>query len=88
MPRLLASGDVTPEKLVGLLAEQGGRIALMSPEGEAFGLMAGLYGNAPNFEVFLKAHSGDTIRVDRVGRQRTSGHHSLVQARNSRHTRF
>ena len=67
-PRWIVGGDVTPEKLSNLLAEQGGRLALMSPEGEAFGLMAGLYSNAPNFEVYLKAHAGDAIRVDRMGR--------------------
>ena len=69
-PRLLVD-DVTPEKLVGLLAEQGGRLALMSSEGGVFGMMAGRYGRegGPNLDVYLKGHAGDPLRVDRVGRQ-------------------
>ncbi len=68
-PRLLVD-DVTPEKLVGLLAEQGGRLALMSAEGGVFGMMAGRYGRegGPNLDVYLKGHAGDLLRVDRVGR--------------------
>jgi replicative DNA helicase len=67
--RMLAD-DVTPEKLTTLLAEQGGRIAVMSAEGDIFDMMAGRYGTGgmSNFGVFLKGHAGDTIRVDRVGR--------------------
>ncbi len=68
-PRL-TSDDITPERLVGLLHEHGGRMAVMSSEGEIFDLMAGRYSanSTPNFTVYLKGHSGDTIRVDRVGR--------------------
>ncbi len=68
-PRL-TSDDVTPERLAGLLHEHGGRMAVMSSEGEIFDLMAGWYSanSTPNFTVYLKGHSGDTIRVDRVGR--------------------
>ncbi len=56
--------------LVVVLAEQGGRLAVMSPEGDVFELMAGRYSgnNAPNFGVFLKGHAGDDLRVDRMGR--------------------
>jgi hypothetical protein len=69
-PQLLAD-DVTPEKLVSLLREQGGRLALMSAEGGVFGMMAGRYGRegGPNLDVYLKGHAGDTLRVDRVGRE-------------------
>jgi hypothetical protein len=66
-PRLLAD-DCTPEKLTSLICEQGGRIATLSPEGDVFDLMGGRYGNAPNLGVYLKAHAGDEIRVDRQGR--------------------
>ena len=68
-PRL-TSDDITPERLAGLLHEHGGRMAVMSSEGEIFDLMAGRYSanSTPNFTVYLKGHSGDTIRVDRVGR--------------------
>ena len=68
-PRLLAD-DTSPERLATLLCEQGGRIAVMSPEGDIFDIMAGRYsaGNQANFGVFLKGHAGDDIRVDRVNR--------------------
>ncbi len=37
-PRLVAD-DVTPEALVSLLCEQGGRMAVMSAEGDLFDIM-------------------------------------------------
>jgi hypothetical protein len=68
-PRLLVD-DATPEALASLLAEQGGRIALLSPEGDVFDMMAGRYaqGGGPNLGVYLKGHAGDPLRVDRKGR--------------------
>lgn len=62
--------DCTPEKLASLLRDQSGRIAVMSPEGDVFDLMAGRYSSnsTTNFAVYLKGHAGDTLRVDRVGR--------------------
>lgn len=67
LPRLLAD-DVTPEKLASLLVANGGRMAILSPEAGIFDLMSGRYGNQPNFDVFLKGHSGDPLRVDRINR--------------------
>jgi hypothetical protein len=69
LPRLIVD-DCTPERLASLLHEQGGRLAVLSPEGGVFDILAGRYSatGAPNFEVFLKGHAGDTLRVDRVGR--------------------
>lgn len=66
-PRLLVD-DVTPEALGKLLAEHGGRLAVFSDEGDLFDLMRGRYGTGPNFGVYLKAHVGSAIRVDRLGR--------------------
>jgi hypothetical protein len=68
-PRFLAD-DTTPERLATLLHEQDGRMAVLSPEGGIFDLMAGRYSQdgTPNFEVYLRGHAGDTLRVDRVGR--------------------
>jgi len=49
-PRLLAS-DVTPEKIPGLLADHGGRIAIISDEGGIFDTIAGRYASqVPNLE--------------------------------------
>ncbi|HEV8279547.1 MAG TPA: DUF3987 domain-containing protein [Streptosporangiaceae bacterium] len=68
MPRLVAD-DITPESLASRLAEQGGRLAVLSAEGGIFSILAGRYsGGQANLEVFLKGHSGDMIRVDRKGR--------------------
>ena len=61
--------DVTPEKLIGLMADHGGRFAVISAEGGPFDMMAGRYADSPNFDVYLKGHAGDPIRVDRMGRQ-------------------
>jgi hypothetical protein len=68
MPRLVAD-DITPEAAASLLAEQGGRLAVLSAEGGIFATIAGRYsGGVPSIEVFLKGHSGDMLRVDRKGR--------------------
>jgi hypothetical protein len=68
MPRLVAD-DITPEAAATLLAEQGGRLAVLSAEGGIFSILAGRYsGGIPSLEIFLKGHSGDMIRVDRRGR--------------------
>ena len=68
LPRLVAD-DVTPEAAASLLAEQGGRLAVLSAEGGIFTTMSGRYsGGVPSLEVFLKGHAGDLLRVDRKGR--------------------
>jgi hypothetical protein len=68
MSRLVAD-DITPEAAASLLAEQGGRLAVLSAEGGIFSTLAGRYtGGVPSLEVFLKGHSGDMLRVDRKGR--------------------
>lgn len=67
-PKLLTD-DCTPEQLEILLAEQGGRMAILTAEGGGvFGMMKGRYANSPQLETYLKGHAGDEIRTDRVGR--------------------
>ncbi|MFZ5893258.1 MAG: YfjI family protein [Myxococcota bacterium] len=67
-PRL-AVDDVTPERLAVMLAEQGGRLAILSAEGGLFDVAGGRYSEGlPNLDVYLKSHPGDDLRVDRVGR--------------------
>jgi len=70
LPRLIVD-DATAEKLGMMLAEQGGRIASMSPEGGVFDLMAGLYSKSgiPQFGVYLQGHCGDDLVTDRVSRK-------------------
>ena len=67
-PLRLFVDDVTSEKLTSVLAENKGCAAVVSAEGGIFSIMSGLYNRNVNIDVFLKGHSGDTIRVDRVGR--------------------
>lgn len=68
-PQLVAD-DVTTEAAASLLAEQGGRLAVLSAEGGIFSILAGRYtSGAPSLEVFLKGHAGDLLRVNRKGRE-------------------
>jgi hypothetical protein len=67
-PRLLAD-DATVEKLGQLLAEQDGRIGIFASEGDVLDLMSGRYNDGmPNIGIYLRGHSGDTHRVDRLNR--------------------
>jgi hypothetical protein len=68
MPRLTAD-DVVPEQAATLMAEQGGRLAILSAEGTFFSVIMGRYSSGtPNLELVLKAHAGDRVQVDRRGR--------------------
>lgn len=70
VPVRCIADDCTPEKLVTLLGDQAGRIAVLSPEGDVFELMAGRYSaqGKANLGGYLKGHAGDSLRVDRMGR--------------------
>jgi replicative DNA helicase len=69
----IVADDVTPEQLAIMMEEQGGRFAVLSAEG---GLLSTLLGKRysrsgeSSIDLVLKAYSGDTILVDRVGRDR------------------
>ena len=67
-PLRLYVDDVTTEKLTTVLSEGGGKAAIVSSEGGIFDMLSGLYSKTVNIDVMLKGHSGDCIRVDRVGR--------------------
>jgi hypothetical protein len=70
LPRLTAD-DTTLEALTTLLAEQGGRMAVMAAEGKLFDIAAGIYsskGQPVNHDVLLKGHAGESLRVDRKNR--------------------
>ena len=71
-PLRLFVDDVTTEKLTSVLAEGGGRAAIVSAEGGIFDMLSGLYTKNVNIDVMLKGHSGDSIRVDRIGRNSES----------------
>lgn len=67
-PVKLYADDVTPEALISLLARYNGKMSLVSSEGGIFGIAAGRYSDKANLDVFTKAYSGDTIRINRVNR--------------------
>jgi replicative DNA helicase len=64
----LIADDASPESISSLMAAQGGKISLLSPEGDVFDIMAGRYSDKANLGNYLKGHAGDTIRVNRIGR--------------------
>ena len=67
-PRLF-TGDTTAERLQAMLVEHLERMAVHTDEGGIFSVMAGLYtGGQANLDVFLQAHAGSPLRVDRAGR--------------------
>ncbi|MCR5811568.1 MAG: DUF3987 domain-containing protein [Lachnospiraceae bacterium] len=68
-PLQLYVDDITTEKLVSVMAGNRGRAALISSEGGIFDTLAGIYTRNVNIDVMLKGYSGDTIRVDRIGRE-------------------
>jgi hypothetical protein len=51
------------------LAELGGRLLVASAEGTIFEIAGGRYSDQAHLDNFLKAHEGDRIRVDRIGRE-------------------
>lgn len=62
--------DITTEAQGGLMAENNERIGVFSTEGGIFGIMAGRYNDKNgNFDLYLKAHSGDPWSCHRVGRE-------------------
>jgi replicative DNA helicase len=70
VPPSLIADDVTPEALAIVLAQNGERIGIFSAEGGPLEIMGGRYTErGTNFEIFLKAHAGDTHIVNRVKRE-------------------
>lgn len=74
----LFTGDTTAETLQSLLVKQSERMAVLTDEGGIFLVMAGLYsgGNA-SLDVFLQAHAGSPVRVDRADREAYLEHPAL-----------
>ena len=67
-PQLITS-DITGETLQNKLAENAGRLAIITDEGGIFENIAGLYSDGrANVDVYLKGHAGSPVRVDRQGR--------------------
>ena len=67
-PLRLLADDASVEALTSLLANNNGRIGLISAEGGAFDNIKGRYSQVQNIDVWLKGHCGDPILIDRLGR--------------------
>lgn len=69
-PTRLWTGDSSPARLQMLLAENDERMALLTDEGGIFEMLAGRHSTGPsNIDVFLQAHAGRSVRIDRMGRE-------------------
>lgn len=67
LPRVIVD-DATPEAVATLLAAHGERLAIMSTEADLFDMvLKGKVGQRANFNVYLKAWSGDPLTRDRKG---------------------
>ena len=68
-PRIFTT-NATPERTEGLLAEQDGKLGILSDESDTFlNLTGGLRGGMASLDVVLKGHAGSAIRVDRQVRE-------------------
>jgi replicative DNA helicase len=67
---MLFCEDTTSESMQRLLAEQGGRMGVLSDEPGLFRILGGLYGGGggASLEVFLKGHAGSALKVNRAAR--------------------
>ncbi|MCD8051906.1 MAG: DUF3987 domain-containing protein [Clostridiales bacterium] len=63
--------DSTPERMVQVMAQQNGAIAIFSDEGGVFKQMRGKYSKNGDsqLEPYLKGYSGGTIKTDRMSRE-------------------
>lgn len=68
-PPQLWAQDVTPENLGTIMSDNDERMAILSDEGGIFDILAGRYsGGVPNLDLFLQAHAGSAVRVNRGSR--------------------
>lgn len=76
-PTRLFCDDTTMEALATVMAENGERGAMFSPEGGVLDSFE-RYTNKPNFDLVLKGHSGDPVRINRRGREETINRPALT----------
>ena len=71
VPRLLAD-DITRAALGQQLGEQHGRLAIISAEGGIFDQIASRQAGQAQFDLYMKGHCGDPIRIDRKSSPRST----------------
>lgn len=60
--------DATPEALVSRMQENGGKISILSAEGDLFERFKNKNVDQIKYDVYLKPYSGDSLRTDRITR--------------------
>lgn len=79
-PLRLLADDASMEALTSLLANNNGRIGVVSAEGGVFDNLKGRYSQVQNIDVWLKGHCGDPIMIDRLGRIEEKINHPHLSA--------
>ena len=69
--RLFAQ-DATSEAICGIMAENGGRVAIVASEGDEFGSLGTRYSNDPNFAPWLMGYSEENMIIDRANGKQLS----------------
>jgi hypothetical protein len=64
----LTLDDVTTESIAENMSTQNGCISIVSSEGGMVDIISGLYSKLVNLDIYLKGYSGDSLKVDRIGR--------------------
>lgn len=67
-PIRLMADDTTQEALATLMYRNHGAMSVLSAEGGIFDMMSGKYKSVSDIDLFLKAHAGDNVAIDRKGR--------------------
>jgi replicative DNA helicase len=69
-PFVLTITDGSPEAIIGQMAQNNGRIAIVSAEGALLDVLGGMYSDkGVNLDVILQGYTGEAIRSVRVSRQ-------------------
>lgn len=68
-PLTLMVVDATPEKLIGIMAQNNGCVSHHSDEGGLFEMMLGKYSSNGIADVYLQGYSGGSLKSHRVGRE-------------------
>ena len=62
----LITTDTTPEALAAAMADNNGKMGILSPEGGIFDVLSGMYsGNTANLNILLSGYDGEAVRIER-----------------------
>lgn len=64
----MVADDITVEKTASLMAENGGKLLILSSENTFLQTVTRRYSKHPNYDLVLKGYSAETVCVDRITR--------------------